>query len=408
MTELQRIVDALGRRTKRAVAVHDRQGRILAYSSHEGHVDPVRAASILTRRAPAESLAWSRAQGFERAEGPMRVAANPELGMESRVCAPARFEGKVIAFVWLVDPDEELGADDLAEVARASDAVAAAVNRERLVEEIERGRERELLRDLCSEQESIREQAADELTERELLTRADLVTAFVVRPVRKREPMGREDTAIRDAVERGLERGRSMAPPRQAATLVRHDHGLLVLGLAPRDAQPVRLAKVAADLQRAVVEAGDGTKGWRVVVGIGEPQKNPVDLHVSYRRARQAADVAGLLESFASVTGWWELGVYQTLLDLPLGTLTADSLHPGLRRLLAAREGTIWLQTLEAWFDLGCDARAAAEQLGLQRGSLYHRLNRIEQLAQVDLSRGDDRLALHLGLKIGRLAGLLG
>jgi sugar diacid utilization regulator len=225
--------------------------------------------------------------------------------------------------------------------------------------------------------------------------------------VRKREPMGREDTAVRDAVERGLERGRSMAPPRQAATLVRHDHGLLVLGLAPRDAQPVRLAKVAADLQRAVVEAGDGAKGWRVVVGIGEPQKNPVDLHVSYRRARQAAEVAGLLESFEAVSGWWELGVYQTLLDLPLGTLTAESLHPGLRRLLAAREGPIWLQTLEAWFDLGCDARAAAEQLGLQRGSLYHRLNRIEQLAQVDLSRGDDRLALHLGLKIGRLAGLL-
>lgn len=407
VNELQRIVDALGRNTQRAVAVHDRQGRILAYSSHDGPVDPVRAASILTRRTPAESLAWSRAQGFEKAAGPMRVPANDELGMVSRVCAPARFDGKVVAFLWLVDADESLTPEQFDQVGKSAEAVAAAVHRERLVEEIERGRERELLRDLCSEQPPLREQAADELAERGFLTRSETCVAFVVRPVQKRVAMARDDTAVREAVERGLERSRALVPPRQAIQLVRHDHALLVLGLSRRDGASGKLEQLAAELQSAVVEALDGVRGWRVVVGIGEPQAKPVDLHVSYRRAHQAAEVAGLLESFGTVTGWWQLGVYQTLLDLPLGALGVESLHPGLRRLLESRESLIWLQTLETWFDLGCDARGAAELLGLQRGSLYHRLHRIEQLAQVDLSRGDDRLALHLGLKIGRLAGLL-
>ena len=407
VSEVQRIVDALGRATQRAIAVHDRQGRILAYSSHDGPVDAVRAASILTRRAPAASLAWSRAHGFEQAAGPMRVPGNAELGMEPRVCAPARFEDKVVAFLWLVDDDESLTDAELASVARAADDIAAAVHRERLLVEIEQGRERELLRDLCSEQLALREQAADELAERGLLARAEVVVVLVVRPVRQGSAMGREDATIRDAVAHGLERGRSMAPARQALQLVRRDHGLLVLGLSRRDAEWPRLEKAATDLQRAVTGSLDSLGGWRIVVGVGEPQGRVVDTHVSYRRARQAAEVAGLLESFNSVTGWWELGVYQTLLDLPLGTVTFESLHPGLRRLLESKDGPVWLQTLEAWFDLGCDARAAAEQLGLQRGSLYHRLNRIEQIAKVDLSHGDDRLALHLGLKIARLSGLL-
>jgi DNA-binding PucR family transcriptional regulator len=84
-----------------------------------------------------------------------------------------------------------------------------------------------------------------------------------------------------------------------------------------------------------------------------------------------------------------------------------NSLHPGLTKLFEARDAHVWLQTLECYFDLGCDARGAAKLLFINRGTLYHRLHRIEEIAGVDLSSGRDRLALHLGLKLARLAGLL-
>ena len=41
----------------------------------------------------------------------------------------------------------------------------------------------------------------------------------------------------------------------------------------------------------------------------------------------------------------------------------------------------------------------------LHRTSLYYRLQRVEELAGTDLKDGGERLALHLSLKLARLAG---
>ncbi|MBN9622586.1 MAG: helix-turn-helix domain-containing protein, partial [Actinobacteria bacterium] len=63
------------------------------------------------------------------------------------------------------------------------------------------------------------------------------------------------------------------------------------------------------------------------------------------------------------------------------------------------------IETLERYLDLGGDARAAAEQLFIHRSSLYGRLHRIEEVAGVDLHSGEDRLELHLGVRLWRLGG---
>ena len=44
----------------------------------------------------------------------------------------------------------------------------------------------------------------------------------------------------------------------------------------------------------------------------------------------------------------------------------------------------------------------------MHRTSVYYRIGRIEEVAGVDLENGEDRLALHLAIKIARLAGLAG
>ena len=73
-------------------------------------------------------------------------------------------------------------------------------------------------------------------------------------------------------------------------------------------------------------------------------------------------------------------------------------------RLLSSGEAASLVATLERYLDLGGDARAAAEALHLHRSSLYARLHRIEEIAGVDLHSGEDRLELHLALRIWRLA----
>jgi DNA-binding PucR family transcriptional regulator len=77
-------------------------------------------------------------------------------------------------------------------------------------------------------------------------------------------------------------------------------------------------------------------------------------------------------------------------------------------RLLQDRRSDVFLQTLEVYLDNGGDAQAAAAELSLARGSLYYRLGRIAAITQADLHSGQDRLLLHVGLKLARLSGLYG
>ena len=403
---LQRVVDSLARATNRAVALHDRQGRILAYSSHDEAVDDVRRRSILARRAPADSLAWSRSLGVEQAAGPVRVPANPEFGMVPRICAPVRFGDQLLGLLWLVDADESLPEASFETIRAAADTAALAIHREQLVAELERGRERELLRDLLSDLDDVRAQAAAELVERNLLTGAAPVVALVARPVRDRAGMTAADEVLRVAVEQALNSSRLSAPPRQALQLMRSDHGLLLLAVHSFEANPVA-ERAVADLSRGLTTALAKHPGWRGVVGVGDLRESLTEAHHSYRHARQAAEVASIVTSIGDVASWNDLGVYQTLLELPLDRLTQSSLHAGLRRLMETADGDVWVETLERYLDLGCDARATATALSVQRGSVYYRLRRIEEIAEIDLRKGDDRLALHLGLKIARLKGLL-
>ena len=404
--DLQRIVDKLAQGTGRAVAVQDRAGRMLAYSVHQPDVDEIRKQAILTKRGPREGLAWARTFGIEEAVAPVRVPANEQLGMDARVCAPIRHDGKALGFVWLLDRDASLTASELEMIGSAADSAALSIHHEQLMEELERSRERELLRDLLSEQPPVRAHAIEELVEDGAFLPSEEVVCLVARPVRNRLGAGAHDRAVRSALDRALGQARANLPPRQAIQLLRPGHGLLLTTFRSATRPAGGPAEEAAEHLRTLLAAALPA-GWKSVVGIGDARPTLDEARISYRHARQAAEVCGAIESFSPVTGWWQLGAYQTLLELPLETLTRESLHPGLGKLLETRDATVWLSTLERYLDLGCDARAAAKMLKVQRGSLYHRLHRIERLAAVDLSRGDDRLALHMGLKLARLAGLL-
>ena len=409
MSELQRIVDSLARTTRLAVSVHDRGRSLLAFSSHDGAIDDVRKESILTRRGPARGYEWAKSFGIETTDAPVRIPANEELGMSARVCAPVRFGGRLFGFLWLVDPDETLADDQMELVRNSADAAALAIHHQELSDEIEAGRERELLRDLLSDQSAVRDHAANNLIETGALVPAACAAVLVVRPISGREPMQQGDTVIRDRVDRALMRTRRGVAPKRSLQLVRPDHGVLLVAVDASDVDSLDTLANALHtyaLEELAVDDGDGRE-WSAVVGVGDVRTSLADCHRSYDEARKTSEVCTVLTPVGPVARWSDLGVYQILLQLPLDDVNVGALHPGLGRLLASRDAEVWLKTLDTYLDLGCDARGAARTLHINRSSLYHRIHRIEQIAEVDLGNGDDRLVLHLGLKLARLAGLL-
>ncbi|MFC7587309.1 PucR family transcriptional regulator [Nonomuraea antimicrobica] len=60
-------------------------------------------------------------------------------------------------------------------------------------------------------------------------------------------------------------------------------------------------------------------------------------------------------------------------------------------------------QTVEVYLDRGGHVQKTAAELGVHRQTLYYRLGKAERLTHRDLSDGDDRLAVHLGLKAAHL-----
>jgi hypothetical protein len=73
--------------------------------------------------------------------------------------------------------------------------------------------------------------------------------------------------------------------------------------------------------------------------------------------------------------------------------------------LLDAPETLPLVETLETYLDVAGNAQVTAERLNLHRTSLYYRLQRVEQLAGTDLKDGQERLALHMALKVARMTG---
>ena len=119
----------------------------------------------------------------------------------------------------------------------------------------------------------------------------------------------------------------------------------------------------------------------------------------SYRRALAALRAAA--ERGQPVARWDDLRAHRLLTALPPSAL--DDMPPGLRRLLDGSHEQLVL-TLETYLDHAGDVKSTAAELWLHRTSLYYRLRRVEEVAGVDLNRGEDRLLCHVALRLARLA----
>jgi sugar diacid utilization regulator len=389
---LQIIVDSLAADIERDVAVDDRQVRWLVHSPHHEEPDPARMRSILTRRVTDEALRWAFSFGIETAEGPVRLPANPELGAEARVCIPLRARDVLLGFMFIVDAEETLGAAELAQAEDAADAAAHVLYRERRLRELERERERWLLTHLLRDDGGDAEEAARALADESFLE-PGRVAVLVIRA--DAEP-ARCDIALGSA----LDRLRRLVPPRGGLELRQGDHGVFVIALDDASASSPRdLAESLLSLADEAVRAEAIDAVTRVGIGGAHPL---AAARRSYRQARDAVAVAQRVARFGRVAAWDELGVYRTLVRFP-HDIDDEALHPGLVLLLRDRANEPLVETLEAYLDRAGDVKATSEALNLHRATLYYRLQRIEEITGARLKVGEDRLALHLGLRLSRL-----
>jgi hypothetical protein len=401
--ELQGIVDTMAVRVGRPVLIEDRRHRVVVYSEQTGTMDDVRRSSILRRHTTPEVISWFRGFGILKARAPVRTPACPELDLLPRLCVPIVHQDRLLGYVWFIDADGGMTDADIDVVTRATGDLSLALYRENLLGELASQREAEAARTLLSDNPGAREEMARSLVADGVFTADGPATAIVAQLVPARGQVLDEDAGI--ALEQVLVATRRWIGVRDALHLLRHDQGVLLLRGGQAGGRPS--AETAAGyLRQALCNAiGDHPEVARVVVGIGAPRPRLADAIHSYDEAVQAARVGMRLPALGPLISWANLGIYRMLSQMDGRRLDVATVHPGLHRLLADEANQSLLETLEAYLDLAGNAHATAERLRLHRTTLYYRLHRVEQLAATDLKDGNERLCLHLALKVARLNG---
>jgi sugar diacid utilization regulator len=307
-----------------------------------------------------------------------------------------RFHGRLLGFLFLIDDDRRLASADIRQVEQAAGHAGVLLYEDELAQRISAS----VLSHLLIPDPEMRETAGRHLVEQGLAA-ADAPHAAVV--VRLAEVTALDQGEL--IGEAMLELLRRWRPPGMLQ-LARADHGVLLVPVA--SAEDDRQAAIAAGEASAALQRrlqGRALNGeMRVIAGIGDPQTRLGAAQRSYREAVLAARVAAAIPAVGNVVRWRDLGAFRVLVQVPFDEDDRSScIDPRLLRLLSADEDLA--ATVETYLDLGCDAKRTAERLQLHRGTLYYRLAKAAQLTGVDLHDGNDRLSLHMGFKLSRLAG---
>src|SRR5206468_11651216 len=93
---------------------------------------------------------------------------------------------------------------------------------------------------------------------------------------------------------------------------------------------------------------------------------------------------------------WDALGAWRLIVDAPDFVQPAD-LHPAAE-ILADQSRSDLLVTARSVLDHGGDVASAARDLHIHRTTLYYRLERIKELADIDLQDGLTRTHLQMAL----------
>ncbi|MDE2777414.1 MAG: helix-turn-helix domain-containing protein [Chloroflexota bacterium] len=144
-----------------------------------------------------------------------------------------------------------------------------------------------------------------------------------------------------------------------------------------------------------------------IAIGLGQVARDVNVWRSSYRDAVQAKELAERLQTDIPLF-IGDLGVYQLILSLSDRDKLADFCDVTLGTLSEydSRQKADLLKTLEAFFNCHGNLSQTAESLIIHRNTLLYRMNRINEIAGIDLNRPETRLALHLALTIRRLLSL--
>jgi len=388
------LISAMARLTNKAVIIQDKRLRIISSTVQPQFVALWDDVEQFLRKRDNLPVELQDRHRVSEIDSPVLMQALPISGI-ARLVAPVITKGVGRGYLSIIGHDTDLDDIDMLVAEHGAEACALEMAKQKAVSETEkrlRGTflDRLLIGDV-SQQEAIRQ---GERFEHDM-TR---VHVAIVLSWRGDHPpsMRRLETTVNTLID--TQRSSALVWQREK------EHEVVVFHASdvenPVD-HSLKLAEIfAKEINRQYPQN-------RVAIGLGQPARDISIWRNSYRDAVQAMELAERLQTDTPLY-IGDLGVYQLILSLSdrekLTTFCERTLGPLIEYDM--RQNADLIKTLEAFFNSHGNLSQTAESLIVHRNTLLYRMNRINEIAQIDLNRPETRLALHLALTIRRLLAL--
>lgn len=391
---LPELISAMARLTNKSVVIQDKRLQILYSAVQPQYVANWEEVESFLRKLDNLPVDMQDRLRVSELENPVLMQSLPTPGL-ARLVAPIITKDIGRGYLSIIGRDSELDDIDLLVAEHGAAACALEMAKAKAISDTEkrlRGTflDRLLIGDV-SQQEAIRQ---GERFEHDMLqTHLAIVLAW---QGDKTPSLRRLETIVNGVVSAQHASALVWQREREREVIVFH---------ATDPKEPIntslRLARaISAEIQRQYPSA-------RVAVGLGQPARDIAAWRSSYRDGVQALELAMRLQTDTPLY-IADLGVYQLILSLSdrdkLLAFCDRTLGPLLEYDM--RQHADLIKTLEAFFACHGNLSQTAEMLIVHRNTLLYRMNRINEIAQIDLDRPEIRLALHLALTIRRLLTL--
>lgn len=161
----------------------------------------------------------------------------------------------------------------------------------------------------------------------------------------------------------------------------------------------VKVKKIAKEAQEQVKKR---MKKLIIEVGIGDLANGAEEIPRSFKEAVDALSYGEMINNKSSMVAFSELGVFRILCKFSERNSLEEFIPKSLFKILKYdkdNEAEL-LKTLEVFLECNGNASKAAKELFIHYKTILYRLERIKEIAQLDLEDSKNRLELEMGLKM--------
>lgn len=147
-------------------------------------------------------------------------------------------------------------------------------------------------------------------------------------------------------------------------------------------------------------------KSETIAVGVGSMVTDVSNLHIGYKRARVAVDMA--LRTGREMLYFDEMGIYRLISMVPDRELLREMGDDLIQPLIDYDNNhhTNYVETLELYLKYNGSIQAVAEGMYTHRNTVLYRINNIKKLLDCKLETADERMQYQIACMIHRMANI--